>query len=94
MKIQYLIIFLICGMFAGQGWAPPPGQGGSPSKINMPKDQPGYEAIQKGKGSDKRSGPGLCCSGITCVSSKPSNKCTQILDRHGKAESCSGSPCR
>jgi hypothetical protein len=29
MKIQYLIIFLICGMFAGKSWAPPPGQGGA-----------------------------------------------------------------
>lgn len=94
MRILSILVILMFGVFSSQLWAPNPGTGGSPSKINMPKDQPGYEAIQKGKDSDKRSGPGLCCSGITCVSSKPSNSCTQTLDRYRKPVSCSGSPCR
>lgn len=94
MRIYYLVLFLTLGMFAGQGWAPPPGQGGSPSKINMPKDQPGYEAIDKGKNLDKDSGWERCCRGKECQKSpRRTDKCTQILDRYRQPDSCKGSPC-
>jgi hypothetical protein len=49
MKKLFLIIPLATLLFATQGWAPPPGKGGSPPKINIPKEQPGYNAIEKGK---------------------------------------------
>jgi hypothetical protein len=51
MKIQYLITLLILGMFAQQGWAPPPGKGGAPSRIDIPKDQPGYGALNTARGA-------------------------------------------
>jgi hypothetical protein len=43
MRIRFLIMFLILGILTGQAFAM------SPKKINIPKDQPGYKALEEAR---------------------------------------------
>lgn len=49
MKNLFLILPLTALLFTTQGWAPPPGKGGSPSKVNIPKDQPGHSKLDSAR---------------------------------------------
>ncbi|RLA62581.1 MAG: hypothetical protein DRQ88_08100 [Epsilonproteobacteria bacterium] len=88
MKNLFLILPLAALLFATQGWAPPPGKGGAPSKINMPKDQPGYSAFEDyldlGSGNQKpvkmtpkgrKSSCFIRCSGKTRNGARWTNQC-------------------
>ncbi len=80
MKIQYLITFLILGMFAQQGWAPPPGKGGATGGAEAAPDiskcdlNPTQQTKVMAKGKDGKD-HFICIGKAICGGKSVSVKC-------------------
>lgn len=86
MRIQYLIIILIFGIFCQQGWAPPPGKGGAAAAPDISKCDlnPSKQTKLKVKGEDGKV-HFVCTGPIICE-----GKAIELSCRVNEGDSCPG----
>lgn len=89
MKSSLFILFLVSTLLV---ISPPSFAGKDVKTINMPKDQPGYQALENAKNTNYTPG---CCKQPSCRPGRGSCRNVMKQDKGNKwINMCEGDPCR